>query len=201
MDFVHGDQADVVHEKHLEAGVSPNVNGASEKDLEAGVDSHEVDHGTEEEILARKLQQEKGFLRPLRRAEEWLDEKMGIETQGIDRIKEENKRPPSIINVFFLWWSLTCHVGTIPIGVLGPAFGLSLQQSAAAIVVGTMLGALCTSYTGTLGPKVRSAISCSSLWRLLEAILLMADRLVFVPLRLRDIRLVSMAPSSAPSST
>lgn len=161
MDFVHGDQADVVHEKHLEAGDSSSPN---EKDLEAGVPHvtangtpSDVESGTAEEILARKLQQEKGFLRSLRRGEEWLDEKMGIETQGIDRIKEEDKRPPSIINVFFLWWSLTCHVGTLPIGVLGPEFGLSLGQSVAAIVVGTMLGALCTAYTGTLGPKVRFA--------------------------------------------
>jgi hypothetical protein len=150
MDFVHGDQSDVIHEKHQH-------HADSEKDLEAGHSSPTaapVEEGTAEEILARKLQQEKGFLRSLRRGEEWLDEKMGIETQGIDRIKEEEKRPPSIINVFFLWWSLTCHVGTIPIGLLGPEFGLSLGQSVAAIVVGTMLGSLCTSYTGTLGPKV-----------------------------------------------
>jgi purine-cytosine permease-like protein len=84
---------------------------------------------------------------------------MGIETQGIDRIHEEDKKPPSIINAFFLWWSLTCHVGTLPIGVLGPEFGLSLNQSVAAIVVGTVLGALCTAYTGTLGPKVRLGLT------------------------------------------
>jgi purine-cytosine permease-like protein len=36
---------------------------------------------------------------------------------------------------------------------LGPDFGLDLQQSAAAVVVGTFLGALCTAYCGTLGPK------------------------------------------------
>ena len=79
---------------------------------------------------------------------------MGIETQGIDRIPEEQKRPPSILNTFFLWWSLTCHVGTMVLGVLGPEFGLDLQQSAAAIVVGTLLGGLCTAYTGTLGAYI-----------------------------------------------
>jgi hypothetical protein len=153
MDFVHGDQSDVTHEKH-------HHHADSEKDLESGVTPPPMEEsGTAEEILARKLQQEKGFLRALRRGEDWLDEKMGIETQGIDRIKEEDKKPPSIINVFFLWWSLTCHVGTIPIGLLGPEFGLSLGQSVAAIVVGTMLGALCTSYTGTLGPKVSFFLS------------------------------------------
>jgi hypothetical protein len=150
MDFVHGDQSDVVNTKDLEAGHKVTTD-----DFAGNGTPSDVESGTAEEILARRLQHEKGFLRRLRRGEEWLDEKMGIETQGIDRIKEENKRPPSIINVFFLWWSLTCHVGTIPIGLLGPEFGLSLGQSVAAIVVGTMLGALCTAYTGTLGPKVR----------------------------------------------
>src|SRR3954465_5607289 len=147
-DFVHGDQADLKHAhavKHshdLEAG-------RLEKDLGSAVvnDSTPGSVGESEEvILARELQQKKGFLRKLRRGEEWLDEKMGIETQGIDRIHEEDKQPPSLMNVFWLWWSLTCHVGTVPIGILGPEFGLSLNHSVAGIVVGTMLGAICTAY-------------------------------------------------------
>ncbi|PQE12388.1 cytosine permease protein [Rutstroemia sp. NJR-2017a BVV2] len=158
-DFVHGDQADLKHAhavKHshdLEAG-------RLEKDLGSTV----VDDGTpdsvgesEEVILARELQQKKGFLRKLRRGEEWLDEKMGIETQGIDRIHEEDKQPPSILNVFLLWWSMTCHVGTLPIGLLGPdpeVYGLSLGASVGAIVVATILGAACTGYCGTLGPRL-----------------------------------------------
>ena len=159
-DFVHGDQADVsrshdVRRSHdlekqhhdVEAGSLPEVKGED-------VTAQPHDSDSEEVILARELQQRMGFLRKMREGEEWLDAKMGIETQGIDRIHEEDKKPPSILNVFFLWWSLTCHVGTLPIGVLGPEFGLSLNQSVAAIVVGTILGALCTSYTGTLGPKV-----------------------------------------------
>jgi purine-cytosine permease-like protein len=53
-----------------------------------------------------------------------------------------------------LWWSLNVHVGVIPLGVLGPEFGLSLRQSIAAGIVGTMLGAFCTASTGTLSPKL-----------------------------------------------
>jgi purine-cytosine permease-like protein len=56
--------------------------------------------------------------------------------------------------IFLLWWSLNVHVGVIPLGILGPEFGLSLKQSVAASIVGTVLGALCTSFTGTLGPKL-----------------------------------------------
>jgi hypothetical protein len=113
----------------------------------------------EEVARAREIQDSFAPLRYMRRWEEWLDEKMGIETQGIDRIREEDKRPPSIINSFFMWWSMICNVGKLPIGLLGPAFGLSLNQSVAAIVVGTFLGALCPGYTGTLGPKVSMKIS------------------------------------------
>ena len=154
-DFVHGDQADVrrshdvKHSHDLESGSpDPEMKGET-------VVAHDTESDSEEVIRARELQQRTGFLRRMRAGEEWLDEKMGIETQGVDRIHEEDKKPPSILNVFFLWWSVTCHVGTLPIGVLGPEFGLSLNQSIAGIVVGTVLGALCTAYTGTLGPKVR----------------------------------------------
>ncbi len=108
----------------------------------------------EEIAHARHLQMNFGPFRVLRKGEEWLDTKLGIETQGIDRIPEEEKTPPSIWNSFFMWWSMTCHVGTLPIGILGPEFGLTLGQSVAAIVVGTFLGAICTAYCGTLGPKV-----------------------------------------------
>ncbi|KIV86957.1 hypothetical protein PV11_02531 [Exophiala sideris] len=102
---------------------------------------------------ARDIQNSIAPLRFLSKGELWLDQKLGIETQGIDRIPEEMKRPPPLINTFFMWFSMTCHVGTLPLGVLGPEFGLNLSQSVSAIVVGTFLGALCTAYTGTLGPK------------------------------------------------
>ncbi|MCJ1287648.1 hypothetical protein MMC26_007000 [Xylographa opegraphella] len=77
----------------------------------------------------RDIQQQNRVVRSMRHAEEWLDRKMGIELQGIDRIPEEEKRPPSIINIFLLWWSLNVHVGVVPLGLLGPIFGLTLGQS------------------------------------------------------------------------
>lgn len=60
---------------------------------------------------ARHIQTAVAPLRFLSRGEIWLDKKMGIETQGIDRIPEEAKRPPHLINTFLMWWSMTCHVG------------------------------------------------------------------------------------------
>ncbi|KAI9050785.1 hypothetical protein LZ554_004904 [Drepanopeziza brunnea f. sp. 'monogermtubi'] len=163
-DFVHGPQADVdyAHDvKHTHrAHDTPDVesgSGSSDKEFKDGSafpDAHHVGAESADEIKAREIRESQGFFRTLRRGEEWLDEKMGIETQGIDRIREEDKRPPSLINMVFLWWSMTCHVGVVPIGVLGPEFGLSLNQSMSAIVVGTCLGTLCTAFCATLGPKL-----------------------------------------------
>lgn len=137
---------------------------SSEKDLEhnkAGIyvnkrqtHSHSNATPAHEIIRARQIQSSIAPFRILSKGEQWLDSKLGIETQGIDRIPEESKRPPSIWNVFLLWWGTTCHIGTVPIGVLGPAFGLPLRESIAAIVVGTWLGAMCPAFCGTLGPKL-----------------------------------------------
>jgi hypothetical protein len=163
MDFVHGDQADRRQSREHPHN-DKQVVVENEKEAHADIDveaanSTPYEEGTAEEaeaIRARDLQQKKGILRKLRQGEEWLDAKMGIETQGVDRIREEDKRPPSILNVFFMWWSVTCHVGTLPIGMVGPEMGLTLRQSVAGIVVGTVLGALCTAWCGILGPKVRT---------------------------------------------
>ena len=123
-------------------------------------DTADVDVSNVEEIHAKELQSRSRILRSMRKGEEWLDEKLGgIETRGIDRIPEAEKQPPSILNIFLMWWSLNVHVGVVPLGVLGPEFGLSLNQSVAASVVGTLLGTLCTAYTGTLGPKVSIVLS------------------------------------------
>lgn len=152
-DFVHGEQADVrkshdvKHPHDLESGSDTKEMGGH------GGFVSDVDDGAIEPVKAKELRQ-RGVLAKLRHGEEWLDEKMGVETQGIDRIKEEDKQPPSILNVFFLWFSVTCHVGTLPIGLLGPLYGLSFYNSVIGIVVGTVLGAMCTGFTGTLGPKV-----------------------------------------------
>jgi Permease for cytosine/purines, uracil, thiamine, allantoin len=144
-----------VAEKDVESGVHPS-HGSPVFDGNDGVRQGSI---VEEIAETRRIQNGFAPFRVLRQAEEWMDNKMGIETQGIDRIPEADKKPPSIWNSFFMWFSMTCHVGTLPIGILGPEFGLSLPQCIAAIIVGTWLGALCTAYCGTLGPKVSKSDS------------------------------------------
>lgn len=98
-----------------------------------------------------------------------------------------------------MWWSVTLHVGTLPIGILGAeVFELSLKQSVAAIIVGTILGSLCTAATGTLGPKV-SSIYPESL--LLYEVILTPISWVYVQSQLRATLLVFGVQRSALSST
>ena len=145
-------------EKRNSSNDSPNAYSHEKHDIEAPAPPYDhagIEDGTFDEVRrAREIQDRTGVLRNLRKAEEWLDSKVGIEMQGIDRIPDEAKQPPSLWNIFLLWWSLNVHVGVIPLGLLGAEFGLSLQQTVAASIVGTILGASCTSFTGTLGPKV-----------------------------------------------
>lgn len=151
-----------IQEKDLDFARDQDLEAGDAKvPLEAVTDQTYVDarHGSivDEVARSRAIQDRIAPLRWLRNGEEWLDAKVGIETQGIDRIAEEDKKPPSIMNSFFMWFSMTLHVGTLPIGFLGPEFGLSLGQSVGAIVAGTFLGAMCTAYCGTLGPKARES--------------------------------------------
>lgn len=76
---------------------------ASYERKDAGVEylsGEDVDMGSVDEVkCAKELQNKIPIFRQLRAGEEWLDRKMGVELQGIDRIPEEKKKPPSIWNV------------------------------------------------------------------------------------------------------
>jgi hypothetical protein len=63
--------------------------------------------GSVEAVKARDLQTRFAFFRGMRKGEEWLDAKMGIESTGVDRIPEEDKEPPSIWNASLSYPSLS----------------------------------------------------------------------------------------------
>jgi hypothetical protein len=137
-----------------------------EKDLEA---SKQAGHTAEEPVSTGT-----GYIDEIRRtheiinsftplwklheAERWVDRKLGgdqfFETQGIDRIPEEEKIPPSIWNSLMMWSSVVMHVGTIPLGVLGAEYGLSFSGAMVSATVGILTGALLPAWTGTLGPQL-----------------------------------------------
>lgn len=86
-----------IHEKPITFEDTKDV--SLDIDLEASAVSVDADASSEEIIVAREIRQRFGIFRKLRQGEEWLDAKLGIETQGVDRIREEDKKPPAKINV------------------------------------------------------------------------------------------------------
>lgn len=112
----------------------------------------------EEVARTHHIQNAVPFLKKLSDAERWIDRAIGgdqfFETQGIDRIPEDQKRPPSIWNALMMWSSVTMHVGTIPLGVLGATYGLSFNGAMSSATVGICAGACCSAFTATLGPQL-----------------------------------------------
>ncbi|KKK15455.1 hypothetical protein P175DRAFT_0502085 [Aspergillus ochraceoroseus IBT 24754] len=143
-------------------------NSFSAKDVEAAVVSREAtverrhngtENGSIDEIAHKhRILNSIPVLKKLNDAEKWMDRALGgdelFETQGIDRITDDQKRPPSIWNALMIWSSVTMHVGTIPLGVLGAEYGLSFSGAMSAATVGICLGALCPAFTAILGPQL-----------------------------------------------
>lgn len=107
---------DINEKQDLEASKGA-VHNHHASETSVDVDDGFVDE-TYEVKRAKELQENNGFFRKLRAGEEWLvgakicmsaivvndavfrlDAKMGVESQGIDRVHEDKKEPPSIWNV------------------------------------------------------------------------------------------------------
>ncbi|KAJ9634985.1 hypothetical protein H2204_005940 [Knufia peltigerae] len=104
-------------------------------------------HG-ELEVIA--MRERIPFLRKLRTVEAWLDKKLGIETTGADRVPEGERRPPSIFNMIFFWFSMLISPGTITSGLLGPIYGLSVNDSIIITVFASAIGSVVPAFTATL---------------------------------------------------
>nr|XP_031864356.1 uncharacterized protein CI109_000269 [Kwoniella shandongensis]KAA5531428.1 hypothetical protein CI109_000269 [Kwoniella shandongensis] len=79
---------------------------------------------------------------------------MGVEARGIERVPEDERDGKHTIGLLLLWWSVNMVVSTVPIGLLAQAyFTLTFQMATTAIVVFTAIGAGCSAFIATLGPK------------------------------------------------
>lgn len=79
----------------------PDTDGSSDENAlpPAHVHTQVVDPGDGEESQAVNVGQRNGFLQALRDFETLMDRKMKFEAQGIERILEDERKPPSILNV------------------------------------------------------------------------------------------------------
>ena len=95
-------------------------------------------------------------LSKLRRIEHRMDLKLGVESEAIDRKRPEDKKHVpwhEQLTMALLWASGTMNTSCYATGFLGYDFGLSLGQSCAIIVGGSLLGASLTGFAATFGAR------------------------------------------------
>lgn len=141
------------------ASSSDNNSETSPTPVKSG--KHEADeyshdrHGSVQSYNSIPVTQDGGVLSRLRNLEAALDRKLGVESEAINRVKPEEKTPQSWhsqATMALLWASGTMQISAFATGFLGPEFGLSLGQSIAITICGSLLGAAVTGFCATLGP-------------------------------------------------
>src|ERR1700761_9848241 len=98
--------------------------------------------------------QDDGVLSRLRRLEARMDEKLGVESEAIDRKRAEDKKPVpwhEQLTMALLWASGTMNTSFFATGFVGWEFGLSLKQSIPIYIFASILGGAVTGYCATFG--------------------------------------------------
>ena len=98
--------------------------------------------------------QDNGIFSKLRRLEIRMDQKLGVESEAIDRKRPEDKKPVpwyQQLTMALLWASGTMNTSCFATGFLGWEFGLSLRQSIPIYIFASILGASVTGYCATFG--------------------------------------------------
>ncbi|PYH81912.1 hypothetical protein BO82DRAFT_414850 [Aspergillus uvarum CBS 121591] len=100
-----------------------------------------------------EIYKRRNILECLRYYEAILDHKLGVESQGPERVLPENRQPPKLWYMFVIWASSgTFGLGNFSIGTLGWSYGLSLGQTIPIMMFGILLGCMTAAWCGTLGP-------------------------------------------------
>ncbi|KAF2168970.1 hypothetical protein M409DRAFT_36272 [Zasmidium cellare ATCC 36951] len=102
------------------------------------------------EIEVIRIRQGNAILRKLKATEEWMDRKLGVESTGAERVREDQRRPPHILNMMLLWFSMLMSPGLITMGMLGPLLGLSVNESIGLSDAATVIGSVIPGFTATL---------------------------------------------------
>jgi purine-cytosine permease-like protein len=86
-------------------------------------------------------------------AEHYGAKKAAIEPGGVERIPA-SERHGTPLHLLWTWSSPNMEFATIAVGILGPLYwGLSFAQTVAAIVLGTLLGAITQGILSSWGPE------------------------------------------------
>lgn len=98
-----------------------------------------------------------GVLATLRRWEDAMDRKIGVEAHGIERRRPEDRDPnyASFSNqavMFLMWMSATTNLSCFTTGFLGWELGLDLGRNITIIIFSSLIGSAVTGWCATMGP-------------------------------------------------
>ena len=85
-----------------------------------------------------------GFWPRFRYYEDFMDRKLGIESQSTERVLPEARKPPNQLVMGFMWASATMNLTYLATGFIGNEIGLSLTQSILITIFATLLGSAVT---------------------------------------------------------
>ncbi|KID84157.1 Permease, cytosine/purine, uracil, thiamine, allantoin [Metarhizium guizhouense ARSEF 977] len=118
-------------------------------DLTGSSSQESADHG---DARIDAIQQKKPVLRFLANLESRIDRFAKFEAMGVERVPEDKRRPPQILNMIFFWFSVLFSPTMIQIGILGPILGLSVNTSIILTIFATLSGSTVPAFTATLSP-------------------------------------------------
>ncbi|KAJ3112867.1 hypothetical protein HK100_002168, partial [Physocladia obscura] len=82
---------------------------------------------------------------------EWLS-RIGAEERGVEWCPPEERLDRSPWDSFTFWFSVNVAATTVPIGLLGPEFGLGLKDSLCTVIFFNILGCLLIALCAIQGP-------------------------------------------------
>ncbi|PGH03888.1 hypothetical protein AJ79_07246 [Helicocarpus griseus UAMH5409] len=78
----------------------------------------------------------------------------GVELRGITPVAVDERTDRRAVNLFFLWFTVSCNVLPVITGMMGTlSFGLSLRDASLVIIFFNMLCTVPPAYLSILGPK------------------------------------------------
>lgn len=98
-----------------------------------GGDDHAVGEISNEKI---------GIFARMEAWENWLDVKLGIENQGVRRVRNTERQSPNLWVMLIMWSSTgTYSIAGLTTGLIPWDYGLSLSQGIGILALGSVIGA------------------------------------------------------------
>ncbi|ORY29635.1 permease for cytosine/purines, uracil, thiamine, allantoin-domain-containing protein [Naematelia encephala] len=84
-----------------------------------------------------------------------LEQKLGIETRGIERVPETARPDKRLYGNLTIWLAANCVLPTFGVGILGPLlFYMSVADSMLTVFFFVIFSAMLPAFTSTFGPKL-----------------------------------------------